>query len=597
MGASELGILPRPQIVRMGGGRLFWRRVTSCRLVGVGTATMPWVKRDFSGVRFVPGGRKGYSAVFSLPGATSAVPAGDTPRRAEAYVLCVSPQGAAVSAFDAAGLWYGLQTLRQLIDVSSDGMIPTVTIQDWPVLAVRGIHIDLKGYQPRFSDLLDYCRTLARYKINNILLEVEDKFAFSSAPGVAVPEAYTAAQMQELARQCAAMFIEVVPKLQCLAHVDYILGKAAYRGLAEDNHPFQYCPRNARGFRLWAAMCDELIDALPGGKYFHVGADESGYLGQCPTCRKFRKADSYVHRVGASVRHVLRAGRRPIMWEDILRNLHHNLSDREVRDTWMLGRQAILMYWAYGYGGQGNEFPFLADYLAKGMEVWGASGFSGCGPSWIQNVPPFAERALNIQAWTAAAVSAGLPGVLCTGWGRIGSADPPAEPQETGWLPVLWNASSCWTGAPLDVAFCRNAAKAFFGIDDATFAKAWEAADRTALPADWAAKARRNRKRLALLATASDVTAHIRQRESLFEILQMFRTPLMERRLADYRVLMVRQRLDGFAKARQARIKVAKRILAKFYEPSTVEAFMDSRFGADVEITERLEQLLKGISG
>ena len=53
------------------------------------------------------------------------------------------------------------------------------------------------------------------------------------------------------------------------------------------------------------------------------------------------------------------------------------------------------MYWVYGYGERNNTFPMLPRYKEQRMEVWGASCYSGAGPSWIQNIPPLKDRALS----------------------------------------------------------------------------------------------------------------------------------------------------------------------------------------------------------
>ena len=87
-------------------------------------------------------------------------------RRAGGYVLSVTTEGAVVAGFDAAGAFYGVQSLLQVIDcedgvVSIDGM----EVRDWPFKEVRGIHLYMPGREqiPFFKRLVAW---LARMKYN-----------------------------------------------------------------------------------------------------------------------------------------------------------------------------------------------------------------------------------------------------------------------------------------------------------------------------------------------------------------------------------------------------------------------------------------------
>ena len=83
------------------------------------------------------------------------------------------------------------------------------------------------------------------------------------------------------------------------------------------------------------------------------------------------------------------------MWDDIIRNAGHTFTPEEEEDLRReLGRKTVLMYWAYGYGGVGNEFPYLDELRKDGLRAWGASGFSGCD-NWAGSVPPLEIRGKN----------------------------------------------------------------------------------------------------------------------------------------------------------------------------------------------------------
>ena len=581
-------VVPRPQSWKASGEACQISSLTQGRVIGLAPDALPWLAEDLPGTKFEASPGNGFAAVLGTDDDAPDAPADLGP---EGYVLDVGANSATVVANDAAGLWYGLQSLAQAAALSN-GAVPAGELRDYPAIRWRGVHVDLKGYQFHFERLLEVCRLLARHRVNAILLEVEDKFAYAGAPEVGVPGAYTAAQFRRLGEVCAAVGIQVIPKLQCLGHVDYLLKHERYRHLRENDHPFQYCPRNEEGMELWRGMARELMDCFPGHAHFHIGGDETGNLGECPVCQPFRKAESYSHRVGQCLEYVRQEGRRPILWEDILRNLHGNLNEAEVEQTWELGRDAILMYWAYGYGGRDNTFPLLPRYLEHGMQVWGASGYSGCGPSWIQNVPPLAERALNIAAWTKAAIEHGLEGVTATGWTRIASADPPAEPLEACWFAILYAADSMWRGEERPLPeFCRDASHSLFGAD-VLLGPYLASTDPADLPADnEAPSARREAERLALLRAAAGVAAHDKARREFQETMQMYHGRLGPD-LPDYRRRLFDNRLGAFRDSLERRRDALRQGLEAFYEQATVADIIVSRFGRDEQLVREAEQAL-----
>ena len=363
----------------------------------------------------------------------------------EAYQIRITEDTLRIDAKSEAGLFYGIQTFLQM-----PNRIPCGEIKDHAAIPLRMIHWDLKGYAPKFELLLEEMRILAAYKVNAILLEIEDKYDYKTAPGVGCPGAYTYEQMRKLSKYAKDLHIQIVPKLQCLAHSDYILKHKKYKSLRENDHAYQFCVSNPKAQKLWENMAAELMDCFAEHKgYFHIGADEAINLGECPKCAKLGKTGSFLKKVGASVDYVLKNGWQPIIWDDILRNLHGAMTDEEARQCWVLGKKAILMYWAYGYGGTQNEFPLLKSFLDENIKIFGASGYAGCD-NWAGSVPPLDIRGKNIDAWTKTAIENKLECVCATGWTRIGSADCPAEPQESSWFTILYAANSMWSGTAYD---------------------------------------------------------------------------------------------------------------------------------------------------
>ena len=588
------GILPHPQEYETGTGTLAPERVTQCRVSGLAPSTLAILDPQLPGIAVERVDEEGFRAVLGPSNATLCVSehvANAAPEREEGYLLRITPDRVEIAARDAAGLWYGFQTLRQAL---RSGGLPVGEVRDWPAIRRRGVHIDLKGYQPKFDRLLELCDLLAEHKINTILLEVEDKYAFSSAPGVGVERAYTREQFRRLSVECAARFIQVIPKLQCLGHVDYILTHEQYAHLRENGHPYQYCPRNDEAAALWKGMAEELIDCFREHDYFHVGADETANLGECPVCAPYSKAQSYVHMVGRCIDVVLEAGKRPIMWEDILRNAHGHLTTEELRTTWTLGGKCILNYWSYGAWAAGQEAPMLPAYLDAGMTVWGASAFSGAGPTMIEDVPPLTERAANIAGWTRLAQQRDLAGVIATSWTKFRSGDPPAESMEAAWVTLLFAAESMWWGKERGLEeFCRVMSTAFWGIDITPdygrFLRTMNSAD---LPRDAPVlRPTRNAERLRLLLAGCEFFHHTRIRSDVYYLMHMYHDTF-GRKQPDY--ILDRNRVvnDRLRESIERRGRMLEEALAVFYDRASVAEVMGSRFGRDRELVRQMDGLI-----
>ena len=105
----------------------------------------------------------------------------------QAYVIRVTDSGVLVAGRTAQGLFYGVQTLRQLLHAEGSGgktlAIPALVIRDWPSMEWRGVSDDIsRGPIPTLDYLKMQIRTLAEYKINLLGLNMEHVFDFQTQP-------------------------------------------------------------------------------------------------------------------------------------------------------------------------------------------------------------------------------------------------------------------------------------------------------------------------------------------------------------------------------------------------------------------------------
>jgi N-acetyl-beta-hexosaminidase len=217
--------------------------------------------------------------------------AAPTPELAtQGYVIHASDSGIAVAGETAQGVFYGVQTLRQLLRPRAaqrkDLEVPSLTIRDWPSMEWRGVSDDIsRGPIPTLEYLKMQIRTLAEYKINLLGFNMEHVFDFKSAPLVSPQEsaegdhaALTASEIKELVSYGAKYFVTILPEQQAFGHLHQFLKFEAYSDLAETPHGHVLTPTNPQTYDFIRQIYGEIIPLFPG-PFFHIGSDETFELG------------------------------------------------------------------------------------------------------------------------------------------------------------------------------------------------------------------------------------------------------------------------------------------------------------------------------
>jgi len=233
----------------------------------------------------------------------------DTSR--EAYALVSDGGGVRITARGHAGLFYGVQTLRQLLRAAPpDGWtVPAVRIADRPRFAWRGLHLDVARHFFPVAVVERYIDLMARYKLNAFHWHLTDdqgwRIAIKRYPrltsvggfrketmvaknfdpyvgdGVPYGGFYTQDQIREVVRYAAERYVTVVPEIEMPGHA--LAALAAYPELACTKGPFEVgthwgvfedvlCPKE-RTFTFLANVLTEVMALFPG-RYIHVGGDE-----------------------------------------------------------------------------------------------------------------------------------------------------------------------------------------------------------------------------------------------------------------------------------------------------------------------------------
>lgn len=280
----------------------------------------------------------------------------------ESYTLSVTSQRIEIRATSGAGLFYGMQTLLQLMQPTSTGSysVPSVEIEDTPRFAYRGLMLDVSRHFSTKEFIKKQIDALAYYKINRLHLHLTDaagwrleikkyplltdfaawrtdptwkkwwnggrKYLRYDEPG-ASGGYYTQDDIREILEYARQHYITVIPEIEMPSHSEEVL--AAYPQLSCSGEPYKnsdFCVGNEETFTFLENVLTEVMELFPS-EYIHVGGDEAGKSAwkTCPKCQKRMKDEhlanvdelqSYlIHRIEKFLNN---HGRRLLGWDEIL---------------------------------------------------------------------------------------------------------------------------------------------------------------------------------------------------------------------------------------------------------------------------------------
>jgi hexosaminidase len=357
----------------------------------------------------------------------------------EGYVLIAKPGSATVIGETAAGVFYGVQTLKQLI--TGDGpqaVLATGTIRDWPAMQYRGIDDDLsRGPFPTLSFMEEQLRTFAAYKINIYSPYLEDNIVYDADPSTAQQGgSLTRPQAQQLAQYAAKYHITIVPEQESFGHLHQILKYEKYSALAETPHGQVLAPGQAGTQPLILSWFTQLAQDFPS-PFLHIGADETFGLGAGQTKAAVQAQGlgpvyaSFLTQIHTTLAPL---HKKLLFWGDIA------TSDSAAIPG--IPKDMIAVPWIYWHlnSYDSNILPFKN----AGIETWVAPGDS----NWSVMYPLGANAIDNISGFVAAGQRLGSTGALTTVWNDDGEGLFNQD-----WYGVLFGAAASWqsgksSGAP-----------------------------------------------------------------------------------------------------------------------------------------------------
>ena len=373
--STKVGIIPQPVSITTSTGYFLFNKDAKLIVASTDTSLNETIKLfskyiGNSDKKTLAAGNKGGTIKLVLNKTTN------TAIGNEGYTLKVSPAQILIAANKPAGIFYGLQTLLQLLPANnqnnttafSNTRIPCVDITDYPRFGWRGLMLDVSRHFFTKDEVKKYIDEMSKYKFNTFHWHLSDdngwRIEIKSLPELTkvgawrVPRTgqwrsyekpqpgekatdggyYTQEDIADILKYAAARSITILPEIDIPGHSLAFI--AAYPNLSctqqqysvnpgssfykrEDN---ALCVGNDSTFLMLDKVFTEIAQIFPN-QYIHIGGDEAykGFWEKCPKCQKRMSNENLKNEEELQSYFVKRIekmlqskGKRMIGWDEIL---------------------------------------------------------------------------------------------------------------------------------------------------------------------------------------------------------------------------------------------------------------------------------------
>ena len=281
---------------------------------------------------------------------------------AEGYEMTVSEDGILIIGGSEAGVYYGLQTLRQIV-VTNECRVPYGFIADEPNFSYRGAHLDVCRHFMSVADVKEYIDILAAHKLNRLHWHLTDdqgwRIEIKAYPeltelasqrketlighglepkwwdGKPYGGFYTQDEIREVVKYAAERYITIIPEIEMPGHSQAALHALPWLGCNEQEvevwtmwgvTPEVLCAGKETTYTFLENVLSEVIELFPS-EIIHIGGDEcpKDRWKECEHCKAMMAAQGLENEEelqGYLVKRIEKflngKGRRIIGWDEIL---------------------------------------------------------------------------------------------------------------------------------------------------------------------------------------------------------------------------------------------------------------------------------------
>lgn len=326
------------------------------------------------------------------------------PDSREAYRLKITPTGGEINANSSAGLFYAVQTVRELVEGGErDGVLPEVAIHDWPSLAYRGTMVDMShGPLPTEEEVQRQMDFLARWKANQYYLYSEGAIELDGYPLLNPEGRFSKEQVRRIIAYGRKRHIDVIPFLELYGHSHDLLRIELYSRLGAFPHAVELDPTNPKVTNLLSDWAGQISDLFPS-PFVHVGFDETWQIENVAKKRGgITPAELFAEQLGKVAQLFQQRGKTVMAFADIMVK-YPDIIDR-------LPRGLIAVPW--NYAAQPDVKKWLDPLVARHLPHFVQSGVA----NWQEVALDFDLTFANIDNFLAAGRRSEAMGFINSVW-------------------------------------------------------------------------------------------------------------------------------------------------------------------------------------
>ncbi len=286
----------------------------------------------------------------------------DSTLHAEGYTMTISKEGINIVGGSEAGVYYALQTLRQIV-VTNNGLVPYGVIKDEPTFSYRGAHLDVCRHFMSVEEVKEYIDILAAHKLNRLHWHLTDdqgwRIEIKAYPeltekgsirketlighglepkwwdGTPHGGFYTQEEIKEVVKYAEERYIVIVPEIEMPGHAQAALHAYPWLGCQEQEvdvwtmwgvTPEVLCAGKESTYTFLENVLSEVVELFPS-ELIHIGGDEcpKDRWKVCEHCQAKMKSEGLENEEQLQGYLVTRIekflntkGRRIIGWDEIL---------------------------------------------------------------------------------------------------------------------------------------------------------------------------------------------------------------------------------------------------------------------------------------
>ena len=247
----------------------------------------------------------------------------------EAYRIAVTSNEVQVNAKTDAGLFYALQTLRQLIvHKDNNSYIPEVDIEDYPAFVYRGVMMDFShGGLLTEEEIKNQIDFLSRWKMNQYYFYNEVSIEIKGYSLINYNACYSQEQIKRIIAYARERHMDVIPFVNFYSHLHELLRLEKYAGLGIGKYGHDLDPGNHRVQTLLNDWIKQYVDLFPT-PFIHVGFDETWETERLTLeDRSIKPKDLYLKQLNFVTRILQGYGKKVMVWTDISKNYPDIISE------------------------------------------------------------------------------------------------------------------------------------------------------------------------------------------------------------------------------------------------------------------------------